>query len=161
MTKKIDSLEDLRRAQEELAVRKEITKRAFSRQIGVVKDDATGYLIKKVAIPIGISLVAAIAIKAFADSRKDRDQKAAAEAGRDSREAVEEVKTKQSSLQWLNYFNIFLSFLKIFQGFIPRPAASGEEEGDAPETDSQKAAEPPFTPRNFVQDYRRSRVVQD
>lgn len=145
----IHSLEDLRKAKQEVALQREITKRAFSKQLGVMKHDAGVYVLKKVVLPLGIGVVAAFGLKYFFGRKNEPDR----EAQRKNQEEVKELHTGQSRNSWLSYFSILLSlFFKIYQQI--RAEKERNEANEAIRQNTPPPEKEPFTPKDFVRNYR-------
>lgn len=163
----IHSIEDLREAKRDLARKRKASKVAFANHLGALRQDATGFVVKKVALPVGLGLVAAFAIK-FLFFDKKEENVAAATAGQTQRsEAVKEDSHKSS---WLNYFSILLSIIKIYQSAVAQNQAkeAREEDRDVSEEQNRDNApepekaqeEPAFSPKSFVAQYQQQKGEQ-
>lgn len=163
----IHSIEDLRAAKRELARKKKASKVAFANHLGALRQDATGFVVKKVALPLGLGLVAAFAVKYLFLNKKE-EEVATATAGHTQRnEAVKEDASKSS---WLNYFSILLSIIKIYQSAVAQNQAkeTREEDRDSFEEENRDTSpepekiqeEPAFSPKSFVAQYQQHKGEQ-
>lgn len=146
----IHSLEDLRKAKKELALKREISRQEFGKQVDVIKEDAGTLLLKKVVLPLGAGLLAAFAIKYFFGSKKTDVSQSTVVSDSETRESPAEP----SRSSWLDYFSILLSLIKIIQQVvagIKNKAAEPAEDEIAEDATEEKH----FTPRDFVENYRR------
>ncbi|PHN06383.1 hypothetical protein CRP01_12500 [Flavilitoribacter nigricans DSM 23189 = NBRC 102662] len=175
-------MEDLRIAKKELAIKKKLSKREFASHIGTLRHDATGYVIKRVVLPLGVGAVAALAIK-FIFFDKNRDDTAAQDR-KDQKEETEQVKDNVEKNTWLSYFSILLSIIKIYQTAVAQnkaeeamesnqentvaedPAAehpsanatAASEEHLAEEEMEDKEEIEPISPKSFVHNYRQQKA---
>lgn len=125
----IHSLEDLRVAKRELAQKKKASKREFAKHLGALRQDATGYVVKRVVLPVGLGIVAAFAIKYIFFNKKGDDLPVAAA---EQKKATEEVKEDVHKNTWLSYFSILLSIIKIYQTAVAQKQAEQAMEDDDP-----------------------------
>lgn len=157
----IHSLEDLRKAKKELAIKKKITQQEFISNISTLRNDASTYVVKKVVLPLGVSAAVALAVKFFFFDKHAKAESAAT----DQESQVHEAKEKVAKNSWLNYFNILLSIIKIYQTSIAKSqAATSQREyfeqsddpdipASEPEATTEQVETEPFSPKSFVQQY--------
>lgn len=156
-TKKIQSLNELRQAKRELAIKRKLTRQAFGKQLKVVRHDVKSVLIKKVLLPVGIGVIGGFAIKYFFASKNDKQEREKAE--------KQQIKESDSSTSWFSILSIIVNALRIFQGMMHDRAEKEQREQEdahmaASTTDQQQGVqeeeemeEPPLQPKDFVSNY--------
>jgi hypothetical protein len=171
----IHSLKDLKKAKKELAIRKAHTKQEFARHLGTLRQDATGYVVKKVVLPVGIGLALAFVARYFffnKDQKSDQEESA----GKKSQETQEEVQENVNKNTWLSYFSILLSIIKIYQSGVAQKQAKAAAERQQEATATEHQAKNPeaenvepvegeddaeaFSPKNFVRQYHRQKTEE-
>lgn len=168
----IHSIEDLRAAKRELAKKRKASKVEFANHLGTLRQDATGFVVKKVALPVGLGIVAAFAVKYFFLNKKDKDIPIGETR---QTEVKEDVKENAHKNTWLSYFSILLSIIKIYQSAIAQkqareamdeePDLSDEDNGDSSSEVGMTSEEPDLTeeefgisPKSFVAQYQQQKA---